>query len=140
MTLTDPPAWLAELTDDELYDLTCNAYETSARRLAAQRELDRRAGPSDLELLSAALDEIYRLRRAFAYESRVIEAHYEGLKTFPKSRRKIAEEQVARMREAVTSSVVAYAGVSSQSLRRELANAGGRPLLTVASWRDEVTR
>ena len=37
---------------------------------------------------TAALDEIYALRRALAYEARVTEAHYEGYKTFPKSRRK----------------------------------------------------
>ena len=54
----------------------------------------------ELKYYSAALDEIYRLRRALAFEARVAEAHYEGLKSYPKSRRGYAEEQVARMREA----------------------------------------
>lgn len=60
---------------------------------------------------SAALDEIWHLRRALAYEARVVEAHYEGYKTFPKRRRPIAEKQVERMRlAAVGKGVEAYAG------------------------------
>lgn len=39
------------------------------------------------------------LRQALAYEAGVVQAHYEGYKSFPKSRRKIAEEQVSRMRQ-----------------------------------------
>ena len=45
-----------------------------------------------------ALDDIYDLRRAAAYEARVLEAHYEGMKSFPKSRLPLAEESVARLR------------------------------------------
>ncbi len=45
-----------------------------------------------------ALDDIYDLRRAAAYEARVIEAHYEGMKSFPKTRLRIAEESVTRLR------------------------------------------
>jgi hypothetical protein len=41
---------------------------------------------------------IKKLQRAMAYEARITEAHYEGIKTFPKSRRRFAEEQVERMR------------------------------------------
>lgn len=48
---------------------------------------------------SAALDEIYRLRTALAYEASVVDVHL-GYKTFPKSRRFFAEQQVERMREA----------------------------------------
>lgn len=39
------------------------------------------------------------LRDALEYEARVVEAHYEGYKTFPKSRRKYAREQVRRLRD-----------------------------------------
>jgi hypothetical protein len=90
-----------------------------------------------VDLLSSALDEVYRLRRALAYEARVSEAHYEGFKTYPKSRRTIAEEQVRRMRLAVTSSEAAYAGVSRESMRREASNCG---LETLTTWEfaDEV--
>lgn len=42
--------------------------------------------------------EVNRLRDAFEYEARVCEAHFEGYKTYPKSRRRYAEEQVDRMR------------------------------------------
>jgi hypothetical protein len=45
-----------------------------------------------------ALDDIFDLRRAAAYEARVIEAHYEGMKSFPKTRLRVAEESVARLR------------------------------------------
>lgn len=56
--------------------------------------------PGEAELLryySAALDEVYRLRAALASEARIIEAHV-TLKSFPKSRRGFAEDQVQRMR------------------------------------------
>jgi hypothetical protein len=70
-----------------------------------------------LRYYSAALDEIYHLRRALQFEARVVEAHYEDYKTFPKTRRAIAEEQVARMRTAATGKTErAYAGMNQQSL------------------------
>jgi hypothetical protein len=86
------------------------------------------------DLLSAALDEIFRLRRALSYEAAVVEAHYAGYKTFPKSRRKIAEQQVARMRQAATQSLVAYAGTPRASLKSH-----SQPL-TVDSWQQEVNQ
>lgn len=89
------------------------------------------------DLLSAALDEIFRLRRAMAYEARVVEAHYEGYKTFPKTRRGIAEEQVARMRLAIKSPLLAYAGTNSRALQREAA-AQGFDFLTAWSWANEL--
>lgn len=52
-----------------------------------------------LKLYSRALDEIFRLRRALAYEAAITDAHL-GLKTFPKSRRRAAENQISRMRDA----------------------------------------
>lgn len=47
--------------------------------------------------LSRAIDEIYELRTLLASEARILEAHLD-FKTFPKSRRAIAEESVERMR------------------------------------------
>jgi DNA invertase Pin-like site-specific DNA recombinase len=88
-------------------------------------------------LLSAALDEIFVLRQAMAYEARVVEAHYEALKSFPKSRRKIAEEQVVRMRTAVHGASKAYAGTNSES-RRQIARACGFDTLTMYQWINEV--
>lgn len=49
----------------------------------------------EVERLSAQL---LQAREALAYEARVLEAHYEGYKTFPKSRLPYAKEQVERMR------------------------------------------
>lgn len=47
--------------------------------------------------LSIAIDEIYFLRSVLADESMILKAHLD-YKTFPKSRREIAERQVERMR------------------------------------------
>lgn len=52
---------------------------------------------TESEKLSAALDEIYRLRLLLASEARILEAHLE-LKSFPKSRREFAVKSVQRMR------------------------------------------
>lgn len=69
-----------------------------------------------LAFYSEALDEIYALRRALAYEACVIAAHL-GYKAFPKTRRNIASEQAERMRLAARGKVeVAYAGSSGRSL------------------------
>jgi hypothetical protein len=47
--------------------------------------------------LSIAIDEIYFLRAILADEAAIMDAHL-SYKTFPKSRRKIAEAQVERLR------------------------------------------
>lgn len=86
---------------------------------------------------SKALDEVYRLRRALAYEARVVEAHL-GYKTFPKTRRKIAEEQVERMRLCARGEAgVVYAGVNYTSLNAALRAAGASETLTRAQWEAE---
>ena len=83
---------------------------------------------------SAALDEIYRLRRALAYEAGVTLAHL-GLKTFPKSRLPIARGQVERMRRAACGhSEDAYSEVSGWSLSGAFEAAGAEPGLTRAQW------
>ncbi len=86
---------------------------------------------------SAALEEIYRLRRALAYEARVIEAHLD-YKTFPKSRRAVAEQQVYRMRRAVIGSVQsAYGGVDGRELDVEAEECG---FFTLTRWQWEHQR
>lgn len=86
---------------------------------------------------SAALDEIFRLRTALAYEAGVLEAHL-GLATFPKSRREIAEGQIERMREAArTSGGLPYAEVASWALEQAREQAG-MTVLTRGTW--EATR
>lgn len=44
-----------------------------------------------------ALDDIFNLRRAAAYESRILEAHYSGIRSFPKSRLAIAMDSVSQL-------------------------------------------
>lgn len=94
----------------------------------------------DVRLLSAALDEIYRLRRALAYESGAIEAHLE-LRVFPKSRRFIAERQVERMRDAARGfSERAYAEVPPLFLRTSFRHAGADETFTRSQFEREVAR
>lgn len=88
-----------------------------------------------IDLLSAALDEIYFLRQGMAYEAAVVEAHL-SLKSFPKSRRKYAEEQIERMRAAVTKGArETYPGV--QYLSQEVLRLRFKPF-TRFDWEQKV--
>lgn len=90
-----------------------------------------------LSELSAALDEVFRLRRALAYEAEAIAAHL-SLRSFPKSRRPIAEQQIERMRSAARGeSRPAYGGTASLALRSAMENAGAPETLTRAAFADE---
>jgi hypothetical protein len=89
---------------------------------------------NDEQLLSLAIDEIYILRRALAYEASVTDAHL-GYATFPKGRREVAEAQIARMRQAARGGVgLAYVDRSWMSLRASLIDAGARETLTNSAW------
>jgi hypothetical protein len=86
---------------------------------------------------SAALDEIWQLRKAMAYEAATIEAHL-SLKSFPKSRRQYAEKQVEQMRAAARGEVeTAYAGCSSLSMRHAMGEAGADQTMTRLQWEAE---
>lgn len=79
---------------------------------------------------SAALDEIFELRRALAYEAEGLSATLE-YKSFPKSRRTVTEAQTERMREAARGGVQhAYGGVYSAALDSALSRAGAPGTLT----------
>jgi hypothetical protein len=87
----------------------------------------------ELAHYSAALDEIYRLRTALAYEADVIAAHL-NLATFPKSRRAVAEKQIERMRSAACGNTKdMYADTPSWSLEAARESAG-MGLLTRGTW------
>jgi hypothetical protein len=67
---------------------------------------------------SRALDEIHRLRGLLVYESLVLQVHLD-YKSFPKSRRKIAEEQIACMGQAaLVFSEKAMESVDRRSMRQ----------------------
>lgn len=96
-----------------------------------------RYGISDL---SVAVDEIYFLRALLADEADIIDAHL-GYKTFPKSRRKFAEEQIERMRAAASGDMNAARREkfdSTQAFRR----LGIDDSLTNSQWAEqrELTR
>lgn len=94
-----------------------------------------------MEHYSQALDEIYRLRAAMAYEAAIIKAHCE-YKTFPQSRRRIAGEQVERMHQSARGrSKDAYSGQRAWMAKDTLIDAGASETLTRWEWEAEnVTR
>ena len=109
---------------------------SSTSPLASRRRRHLMAWTEDelMEMLSAALDEIYALRRGLIYEARVSEVHG-GYKTFPKTRRQALEDQVARMRQAVAEG--ATGTYTYQSMR-------GVPhtpeTLTTTEWMAEIRK
>lgn len=87
-----------------------------------------------MALYSAALDEVWALRRALAYEASVAEVHGE-YKTFPQSRRRFLAEQVERMRRAARGEAErAYASTNSRSIDHALREAGASQTLTRFEW------
>lgn len=84
---------------------------------------------------SYAIDEIYQLRALLADEAAIIEAHLD-LKTFPKSRREIAEKQIERMRAAARGETPEYRDRWSPS--RALKSAGADDGLL--NWQWEMQR
>lgn len=88
---------------------------------------------------AAALDEIYRLRTALAYEAEVISAHL-SLATFPKSRRPAALEQIQRMRRAARGHIHdAYRSIPGRSLNY-VRRVAGMGLLTRTQWETDQGR
>jgi hypothetical protein len=105
-----------------------------SRELGALVEGREAAEAEMLPHYSRALDEIYRLRRALAYEAAVTAAHLD-LKSFPKSRRKAAEGQVRRMRAAARGNGrEAYDASPLWALKSALLDAGADPGLTRQQW------
>lgn len=87
--------------------------------------------------LSAALDEVFQLRRVLAYEAGVTSAHL-SMRSFPKSRRVIAEGSVERMRAAARGGVrPAYGDVASWAFRSAMQDAGAPETLTRAAFAAE---
>lgn len=87
-----------------------------------------------VEDYSRALDEIYALRAALAYEAVIMEAHLD-YKTFPISRRRIMGEQIARMRESARGlSQRAYSPERRQHFPDSLERAGANETLTRWQW------
>ena len=103
--------------------------EERVRTYEARREAD------DVRvLLSAALDEIYALRVICAYEEGVVKTYTE-YKSFPKSRRDVADKQMRRLRAAVAGEAQRVAN-HELPFTRWLRDKVG--LLTVAQWAEEV--
>ena len=96
--------------------------------------------PEEMRHYSRALDEIYHLRRLCADQARVIEADL-TYKTFPKSRRAVAEERVVRLRKAAKGRwPEAIAGRPSRILDGHMKALGMKTTLTRAQYEQEATR
>lgn len=90
-----------------------------------------------MEDYSRALDEIYSLRSALAYEAEVLALHLEYA-SFPKSRRRFAEAQLYRMRNAARGRAeFAYREVKRRNLQLALIAAGAKETLTRSEWEAE---
>jgi hypothetical protein len=105
------------------------------------REVRALAGVPDMDELvpiaelSRALDEIYALRTLLAYEAAVRAADLE-LRSYPKSRREIAEHAIQRMRGAARGEE--WLPYITERARRSARAAAGMPdTLTRHSWRAE---
>ena len=103
--------------------------EERVRTYEARREAD------DVRvLLSEALNEIYALRTICAYEEGVVKTYTE-YKSFPKSRREVADKQMRRLRAAVAGEAQRVANYELPFTRWLRDKVG---LLTVAQWAEEV--
>jgi hypothetical protein len=88
----------------------------------------------DINMYFDALDEIWLLRRALAYEAAATAAHL-SYKSFPKSRREVAENQIERMRESARGRAQpAYSGVHTVSLRSAMEAADAPTTFTRHDW------
>lgn len=91
-------------------------------------------GVSDL---SVAVDEIYALRVMLADEAAILEAHLD-LKSFPKSRRKFAEQQIERMRTAARGDYKEAARPNKvPNSQWTLKDIGAQPTLTNHEWAEQ---
>jgi hypothetical protein len=88
---------------------------------------------------SLALDEVWRLRRALAYEARAVEANCGlDLKSYPTARRRQMIAAIERMRQSAKgNSETVYAGMSAMSLRAEMRAVCGSETLTRSQWEAE---
>lgn len=87
----------------------------------------------ELRHYSAALDEVFRLRRALAAEATMLESLLE-LRTFPGSRRVAVVEQVGRMREAARGRADRAYAVRSAELAEAMCAAGASETLTRSAF------
>lgn len=83
-----------------------------------------------------ALDEIFLLRTQLAYEARVREADL-GLKTYPKSRRRFAEEAIERMRTSAQGGIAKVAHALNMSGGVSYRRLIGERTLTRWEWENE---
>lgn len=88
---------------------------------------------TDLINYSRALDEVYRLRTALAVEASITAAHLD-LKSFPKSRRTFAEQQVERMRAAARGDKDSHREFYDRADRQAREDAGMGQCLTAHSF------
>lgn len=96
---------------------------------------DEKAAGDMLAAYSAALDEIWMLRRALAYEARVVEAHTLDIIRLGQNRRDHLVRAIDRMRASARGSVMpTYAHVNARVMGRCMEEAGAKDGLTRNAW------
>jgi methylmalonyl-CoA mutase cobalamin-binding subunit len=94
-----------------------------------------------IALYSEALDEIYALRRALAYEAMVVDAQALGVAALSKGRRAELEKATERMRDAARGRVtVTYSGTRATALQLAMEKSGCSNFLTRNQWETEPAR
>lgn len=117
-------------------DILRSGSSASGEDVAVDVTIDGRTYAPVAEV-SDLLDEVFRLRRALAYESQVVEAQTLDLKSLGKGRRGHLEDCIERMQlAALGDSEVAYAGTSSFSLRHAVQSIRAKETLTRWNWRN----
>jgi hypothetical protein len=105
-------------------------------QLGAYREGYEQGQADMLAHYSAALDEIFRLRRALAYEAGVSLAGL-SFKTFPRSLREVVKRQAQRMRSAARGTAYdAYSDVTGWAMEGAMREAAAPDHLTRTQWEE----
>lgn len=126
--------WLPPAAVQERVDTTsqqgCEHLDGPYRKLLAERD-------EMLAHYSRALDEIYRLRQAMAYEAIVLDRNT-GWRSLPVTVRRVMARQSERLFRAACGRVeFAYEDVKPATLREALIDAGASETLTRAQWEEK---
>lgn len=92
--------------------------------------------PGGYSDISVAIDEIYALRALLANEADILRAHLD-FKTFPKSRRAFAEQQIERMILAASGDYQRAQAHKDYDGKRALSRMGIDNILTNGQWAEQ---
>lgn len=125
----DEDGYLEDVDTGAADNLMQMAIEALTRKLLAERD-------EILAHYSRALDEVYRLRKAAAYEATLLDAHLRW-KSLPSTARQAMDRQAQRLYQAARGEAEqAYKAVDGRALREALLDAGAEEGLSRGQWED----